>query len=67
MTKLPNKPHAAFGREAFGGMRHIPAEHRTLVALYRQRKKIWTLERLPTMPADQWAQFMAWVSAFGKV
>jgi hypothetical protein len=56
-----------FGQEAFGGMRHIPAEHRTLVAKYRQRKKIWTLDRLPYMPTDQWEQFMAWVSAFGKV
>lgn len=66
MTR-PNKAYAVISQKAFGGMRHIPAEHRLLVAQYRQRKTIWTLEQLPTMPDDQWEQFMAWVSAFGKV
>ena len=48
-------------------MAHIPAERRNVVAQYRMRKKLWILEakRFPPMPADQWSEFMKWVSGFG--
>ena len=49
-----------------GGLRHIKAERRQLVAAYRKRIQVWTLERMPTIPDDQWAEFTKWVEAFGK-
>lgn len=56
---------SVMGLEAFGGLRHISAERRHIVAQYRQRKKIWILERFPSMSDDQWKEFMKWVVAFG--
>lgn len=32
---------------------------------YQGRHHAWVMEAAPTMPEDQWQQYLAWVTAFG--